>query len=91
MSQTEVSPTQAVGDIIGTSVPRLEGRQKVTGQAQFTDDIKRPGMLYTALLGSLYAHARIRCALFLRRVLFSLAFSSTHRGGRNRKKKPIEI
>ena len=59
MSQTKASPTQAVGDIVGTSVPRLEGRQKVTGQAQFTDDIKRPGMLYTALLGSLYAHARI--------------------------------
>lgn len=45
---------------IGTSVPRLEGRAKVTGQARFTADIPVPGkLLYARLVTSPYAHARI--------------------------------
>ena len=31
--------------IIGTSVPRKEGREKVTGQAQYVDDMVLPNML----------------------------------------------
>ena len=47
-------------DIIGASVPRIEGPEKANGRAVYTDDISRPGMLHAALLGSHYAHARIR-------------------------------
>ena len=48
-----------VGRAVGTSAPRLEAREKVTGRALYTDDLSRPGMLQGALLGSPYAHARI--------------------------------
>ena len=32
--------------IIGTSVKRLDGPEKVTGRAKYTFDINRPGMIY---------------------------------------------
>src|SRR5262245_14552413 len=44
---------------IGASPPRLEAGDKATGRAQYVDDIRRPGMLYGALLTSPHAHARI--------------------------------
>jgi len=50
---------EPVNDIIGESLPRLEGSEKITGRAQYTDDLKLPGMLYGAILGSEYPHARI--------------------------------
>ncbi len=51
--------TRPVGDAIGRSIPRLEAREKITGTAVYTDDIVLPRMLYGAVLGSDYAHARI--------------------------------
>ncbi len=45
---------------IGVSLSRREARGKVTGAAQYLDDLARPGMLQAALLGSPHAHARIR-------------------------------
>lgn len=45
---------------IGVSVPRRDGRAKVTGTAQFTVDLEVPGMAHAKLLRSPYAHARIR-------------------------------
>lgn len=47
--------------IIGTRVPRLDGPAKVTGAAEYTFDVRRPGMLYGAILHCPHAHARIRC------------------------------
>jgi CO/xanthine dehydrogenase Mo-binding subunit len=41
-------------------VPRADGALKLSGQAEFTGDIKVPGMLYGAVLHSPLAHARIR-------------------------------
>jgi CO/xanthine dehydrogenase Mo-binding subunit len=38
--------------IIGKSVPRKEGRDKVTGAAQYIDDMTLPGMLYGATVRS---------------------------------------
>ena len=46
--------------MIGASLPRLDGRLKVTGRAIYTDDMKLPGMIYGAILRSPYAHARIK-------------------------------
>ncbi|MGH6925564.1 MAG: molybdopterin-dependent oxidoreductase, partial [Propylenella sp.] len=39
--------------------PRLEAKEKVTGQAKYTVDIKRPGQLEGVILRSPYAHARV--------------------------------
>ena len=44
---------------IGQSVERADGRLKLAGQAEFTGDIRLPGMLYGAVLHSPVAHARI--------------------------------
>lgn len=44
---------------VGTSVPRIDAREKVTGEAMFTTDFTLPGMLYARVLRSPYPHARI--------------------------------
>jgi CO/xanthine dehydrogenase Mo-binding subunit len=31
---------------IGKSIPRVDGQEKVTGEAKFSTDIQLPGMLY---------------------------------------------
>jgi 4-hydroxybenzoyl-CoA reductase subunit alpha len=46
--------------LLGGRIPYVEGPFKVTGRAEYTDDIKRPGMLYGGLLRSPWPHARIR-------------------------------
>ena len=45
--------------IVGKSVPRLEGRGKVTGQARYVDDIALPGMLYGATVRSRIPRGKI--------------------------------
>ncbi len=45
---------------VGASIPRVEGSQKVTGQAVYTADVKLPGMLWGKILRSPHPHARIR-------------------------------
>jgi xanthine dehydrogenase YagR molybdenum-binding subunit len=45
--------------ILGTSVKRLDGPDKVAGRAKFSYDISRPGMIYGKILRSPHAHARI--------------------------------
>jgi xanthine dehydrogenase YagR molybdenum-binding subunit len=46
--------------VIGKSVPRQDGRAKVTGAVRFTTDIVLPGMLFAAVLRSPWPHARVR-------------------------------
>ena len=45
--------------VVGKSIPRIDAKEKATGQAMYTDDFKMPRMLYGQILGSLYPHARI--------------------------------
>ena len=45
--------------VIGMSVPRKEGREKVTGRARYVDDISLPGMLHGATVRSPAARGRI--------------------------------
>lgn len=52
------------GRSVGDSVPRKEGRQKVTGRAQYVDDLTFPGMLYGATVRSPSARGRIHRILF---------------------------
>src|SRR5260370_41819638 len=49
---------------VGKPVPRKEGREKVTGEAKYVDDLKFPGMLYGATVRSPVARGRIRTIEF---------------------------
>lgn len=46
--------------LMGKPVSRVDGPVKASGKAKFSQDVKRPGMLYGAILTSPYAHAKIR-------------------------------
>lgn len=50
--------------IVGTSVPRMEGRDKVTGQAQYVDDMVLPEMLYGATIRSRIPRGKIKRITF---------------------------
>ena len=45
--------------LIGTSIKRLDGPEKVSGRAKYTLDINRPGMIYGRMIRSPHPHARI--------------------------------
>src|SRR6266700_2509991 len=44
---------------IGKDIKRREDPDLLTGRAEYTSDVKLPGMLHAAVLRSPYAHARI--------------------------------
>ncbi len=44
---------------IGKDIKRREDPDLLTGRAEYTNDVKLPGMLHAAVLRSPYAHARI--------------------------------
>jgi CO/xanthine dehydrogenase Mo-binding subunit len=44
---------------VGKPVPRKEGREKVTGESKYVDDLKFPGMLHGATVRSPVARGRI--------------------------------
>src|SRR6185295_11299948 len=46
-------------NLIGTSVPRLDGALKVTGKAKYAFDRNLPGLLHAKMLRSPHAHAKI--------------------------------
>ncbi len=46
--------------VVGTRVERADALEKVTGRAIYTADLRRPGMLYAAILRSPVARGRIR-------------------------------
>ena len=50
--------------IVGTSVPRKEGREKVTGEAKYVDDLRFPGMLYGVTVRSPSPRGRITATHF---------------------------
>lgn len=45
--------------VVGRSVPRVDGADKVRGKAVFTDDMKLPGMVHGKIKNSTVAHGRI--------------------------------
>ncbi len=45
--------------LIGKRIPRLSGKDKVTGKAKYTFDINRPGMLYGHILRSEVPYATV--------------------------------
>ncbi len=57
-SPTPPSPTGPFR-LLGHRIPYVEGPLKVTGRAEYTDDLRRPGMLVGKLLRSPWPHARL--------------------------------
>jgi CO/xanthine dehydrogenase Mo-binding subunit len=45
---------------VGRAIPRLEVRAKVTGRAEYTHNLRLPGMLYGKVFRSTVPHGRIR-------------------------------
>ena len=45
--------------LVGERIRRVEDPRLITGVATYVDDIKKPGMLYAAVLRSPYAAAKI--------------------------------
>jgi carbon-monoxide dehydrogenase large subunit len=45
--------------VIGKPIPRVEGRDKVSGGAHYATDVVLPGMLWGKNVRSPHAHARI--------------------------------
>jgi CO/xanthine dehydrogenase Mo-binding subunit len=45
---------------VGSSIPRAEGKDKVSGRSVYAADVKIPGLLWGKILRSPHAHARIR-------------------------------
>ncbi|MGN6561406.1 MAG: xanthine dehydrogenase family protein molybdopterin-binding subunit [Thermomicrobiales bacterium] len=56
MATEVVTGTESV---LGKSVIRVDGRDKVTGRARYTGDLRLPEMLYAKLVLSMHARARI--------------------------------
>ncbi len=50
---------QSRNSIIGNALPRVEGKNKVTGSCMYAGDVSRPGELWGGFLRSPYPHARI--------------------------------
>jgi xanthine dehydrogenase YagR molybdenum-binding subunit len=46
--------------LIGKRIKRIDGPVKASGQAKYTYDVNRPGMLFAKVVGSAYAHAKIK-------------------------------
>jgi len=47
-------------EVVGQCVPRMDALEKVTGQATYTVDVRRTGMLFTAVIRSPVAHGRVK-------------------------------
>src|SRR5262249_25059570 len=45
--------------VVGQSVPRIDGSEKVTGRARYVSDLTAPGMVHAKILRSPYPHARV--------------------------------
>jgi xanthine dehydrogenase molybdenum-binding subunit len=55
-----MAPHTAELKVIGKRVPRVDARERVTGEAVYPADLDLPGMVHAKLLRSAHAHARIR-------------------------------
>ncbi|MCX8038923.1 MAG: hypothetical protein N3D11_18130, partial [Candidatus Sumerlaeia bacterium] len=45
---------------VGKGISRIDAIEKVTGEAEYVQDMKLPGMLYAKIKTSPYAHALIK-------------------------------
>ncbi len=59
MSRKESHNSKSDFTLIGSRMRKIDGLDKATGRAAYTDDIALPGMLHAKILRSPHAHARI--------------------------------
>ena len=59
-AELDASPRAADFKVIGKRSPRVDGRERVTGEALYPADIALPGMTHAKVLRSPHPHARIR-------------------------------
>ena len=59
MTTSRVSPNEPVNGVVGVSLPRSDGHEKVTGRAVFITDLEVPGAVHAKLWRSPVPHARI--------------------------------
>src|SRR5438105_4847729 len=52
-------PAEGKRNLIGKRVSRVDSPAKVSGQAKYTYDVKRPEMLFGTVLRCPYAHAKV--------------------------------
>ncbi|HYK91170.1 MAG TPA: xanthine dehydrogenase family protein molybdopterin-binding subunit [Acidobacteriota bacterium] len=52
-------PDASRRNLIGKRISRIDGPEKASGKAKYTQDLKRPGMLYGKLVTSPHAHAKV--------------------------------
>jgi CO/xanthine dehydrogenase Mo-binding subunit len=52
--------TGAALSVVGTSVPRADSLEKVTGRARYTSDERPPGMLHAVIIRSTIARGRLK-------------------------------
>ena len=52
-------PAEGKRNLIGKRVSRVDSPAKVSGQAKYTYDVKRPEMLFGTILRCPYAHAKV--------------------------------
>jgi CO/xanthine dehydrogenase Mo-binding subunit len=60
MTPPAIASAAKVGSQIGRSVLRIEGRDKVTGRAEYTHTMRLPGMLHAKIFRSTVAHGKIK-------------------------------
>ncbi len=58
--EEQLKPTTKSFTVVGTSRPRVDAREKVSGRAVYTGDIQLSGMLYSRVARSTRHHARIK-------------------------------
>jgi CO/xanthine dehydrogenase Mo-binding subunit len=58
-SEVRTWPVESTLAIVGTRQSRLEGREKVTGSARYTYDVRLPRQLYARVMRSPHPHAHI--------------------------------
>jgi len=59
-ASTHSNHEEPVYTVVGKRLPRVDAKEKVTGEAKFTHDIELPGMLWCKILRSPYPHAKIK-------------------------------
>lgn len=59
MSAPRAPDVASAAERVGRSEQRKDGREKVSGRAQFSGDVNVPGMLHGKVLRAEFAHARI--------------------------------
>jgi CO/xanthine dehydrogenase Mo-binding subunit len=67
-SATQIMTTHAKTRIVGNSVPRKEGVDKLLGRARYVDDIEREGMWHGATVRSAIPRGLIQSIAFDRRI-----------------------